>query len=114
MAKNAIFILSDQHRHDAWGKYNPAIKTPNLDRLAREGTVYENAYCTSQACVPSRACLLTGLYPEVHGVSSNSEILPPGLIEACVQSASTNQQRTETPHLHVTYPVPAESIFVQT
>ena len=41
-------------------------------------------------------------------------LLTSGLTEACVQSASTNQQRMETPHLHVTYPVPAESTFAQT
>ena len=40
-------------------------------------------------------------------------LLTSGLTEACVQSASTNQQRMETPHLHVTYPVPAESTFAQ-
>jgi arylsulfatase A-like enzyme len=77
MAKNVIIILSDQHKWDAWGRYNTDIKTPNLDRLAAEGTVFENCYCATQPCVPSRASFMTGLYPEVHGVISNFDTSAP-------------------------------------
>ncbi|TFG07672.1 MAG: DUF4976 domain-containing protein [Promethearchaeota archaeon] len=69
---NVLFIMTDQHRADHMScSGNKVLKTPNLDRLASEGTRFTNAYCTSPMCMPNRATLLTGLYPNVHGVRSN-------------------------------------------
>ncbi len=65
---NVVFILSDDHRHDLMGFMgNPYIKTPNLDRLAGEGAVFQNAFCASPLCTPSRASFWTGLHPEKTG-----------------------------------------------
>ena len=60
---NVLLILSDEHNREIAGCYeNLVAKTPNLDALAARGVVFENAYCNSPICVPSRASLATGDY----------------------------------------------------
>ncbi|MFX0021600.1 MAG: sulfatase [Candidatus Hermodarchaeota archaeon] len=69
---NVLFIITDAMRADHMScAGNPTIKTPNLDKLAKEGTRFTNHYCTNPICMPNRASLLTGVYPNVHGVRSN-------------------------------------------
>jgi len=69
---NILFILSDDHRWDVLSHVgHPAARTPNLDRLAREGVLFENAFCTTSLCSPSRASFLTGMYAHTHGVRNN-------------------------------------------
>ena len=61
MAKNLLFILSDEHTREITGCYgNDFIHTPNLDGLAARGTRFDNAYTSSPICVPARASLATG------------------------------------------------------
>ncbi len=73
---NVLYIISDQHRYDHMScSGNKMLKTPNLDRLASEGVRFTNAFCTNPMCMPNRATLLTGYYPNVHGVRSNGMIL---------------------------------------
>ena len=83
MPPNLILFLTDQLRRDALGCYgNTICQTPHLDRLAREGVRFDQAYTTSPVCSPARASLLTGLYPHNHGVMINTHIAPawsPGL-----------------------------------
>jgi arylsulfatase A-like enzyme len=64
---NILFITSDQQHYTTLGSVNPKIHTPNLDRLAQEGTRFDRAYCPNPTCSPTRASLITGLYPSVHG-----------------------------------------------
>ncbi len=64
---NILFISSDQQHYSTLGVTNPKIKTPNLDRLAREGLRFDRAYCPNPTCSPTRASLITGVYPSVHG-----------------------------------------------
>jgi arylsulfatase A-like enzyme len=78
---NVLFIAIDDMND--WVTHlggHPQSKTPNLDRLARRGVTFTNAYCAAPACNPSRAALLTGLRPSTTGVYHNShpwrEILP--------------------------------------
>ena len=60
---NVLLIMSDEHSREIAGCYgNRFVRTPNLDALAARGTVFENAYCNSPICVPSRASLATGEY----------------------------------------------------
>ncbi len=60
---NVLFINSDQHSKRVFGAYgNGVVRTPNLDTLAARGTRFENAYCPTPICVPSRASLATGRY----------------------------------------------------
>lgn len=61
---NLLFLFSDQHAQKVAGCYgDPLLPTPNLDRLANRGVVFENAYCASPICTPSRMSLLTGRWP---------------------------------------------------
>src|SRR2546422_2707242 len=69
---NVLFILCDDLRWDALGYAgNPYVKTPNIDRLAREGVQFKNMFCTTSLCSPSRASILSGLYAHTHGVLNN-------------------------------------------
>ncbi len=80
--KNVIFILSDDHRYDFMGFTGkvPWLKTPHLDRMASEGIYYTNAFTATSLCSPSRASILTGLYPHAHSVVDNSAPVPEDLI----------------------------------
>ena len=60
---NLLILFSDEHNHEVTGCYgNPYIKTPNLDRLAAQGTLFRNAYSNCPICVPARATLANGDY----------------------------------------------------
>ncbi|MFX1556246.1 MAG: sulfatase [Promethearchaeota archaeon] len=70
--KNVLFIITDAQRADHLGcAGNPNLKTPNIDRLAQESVRFTNYFCNNPICMPNRATLITGLYPNVHGVRSN-------------------------------------------
>jgi arylsulfatase A-like enzyme len=67
---NIIFIMSDDHAAHAIGAYGSRVnKTPNIDRLAREGALLTNVFATNSICTPSRASILTGQYSHVNGVT---------------------------------------------
>jgi arylsulfatase len=67
-----LLITADQLRRDALGCYgNKAVATPNLDRLAGDSTVFDQAYTASPWCLPSRSSLVTGRYPRNHRAYSN-------------------------------------------
>lgn len=69
---NIVFILSDNQRADFMGcAGHPFVLTPNLDRLAREGIRFSNAFVTTSLCSPSRASFLTGQMARTHGVRDN-------------------------------------------
>ncbi len=75
--QNILFIISDQHRADHLScAGNMDVKTPNLDALANEGVRFTNAFCANPMCMPNRATIFTGLYPNAHGVRSNGINLP--------------------------------------
>lgn len=66
---NIIFMMSDDHAAHAMSCYGSKInETPNLDRIANEGMLFENAFCTNSICAPSRAAILTGKYNHKNGV----------------------------------------------
>jgi uncharacterized sulfatase len=67
---NILLITTDQHHASVLGINNPAVRTPNIDRLAAEGTVFTRAYCPNPTCTPTRASIITGLYPSQHGAWS--------------------------------------------
>lgn len=74
---NILWIMSDQHRADCLGCMgHPVIQTPHLDRVAREGVVFENAFCQSPVCMASRGSLFTGRYPSTIAIRGMG-ILPP-------------------------------------
>ena len=88
---NIIMILCDDLGYSDLGCYgNRVIQTPNLDRLAAEGTRFAQFYVTSPACSPSRAAIMTGQYPQRYGIHSSDlpEALPRcGLPESAVTIA---------------------------
>lgn len=70
---NIIFILSDDHTNKAIGAYgNELARTPNIDRIAKEGAIFTNFFVTNSICGPSRAALLTGKYSHINGFVSNN------------------------------------------
>jgi N-acetylglucosamine-6-sulfatase len=69
---NVVFILTDDQRSDALSCMgHPHLKTPHIDRLAKEGLLFKNHFCTTSLCSPSRASILGGLYAHSHGVVNN-------------------------------------------
>src|SRR5436190_2186808 len=71
---NIVFVMTDDQRWDSMGcAGHPCLKTPNMDRLAREGAMFVNAFVTTPLCSPSRASILTGPYASRHGVIDNAE-----------------------------------------
>lgn len=78
MKPNVLWLCTDQQRFDTLGCYgNPFVQTPNLDRLAAEGVLFENAYSQSPVCTPSRASFLTGRYPRTTRCRQNGQAIPP-------------------------------------
>jgi N-acetylglucosamine-6-sulfatase len=70
---NIIVVLVDDMRWDEFGEAgHNFIKTPNIDRLAKEGANFKNAFATTPLCSPSRACFLTGLYAHTNGIIDNT------------------------------------------
>ncbi|MDU5949386.1 MAG: sulfatase-like hydrolase/transferase, partial [Paenibacillus macerans] len=64
---NILLITSDQQHWNTIGAFQPEISTPNLDRLAQQGTTFSRAYCPNPTCTPSRSSIITGMYPSQHG-----------------------------------------------
>ena len=74
---NILWICSDQQRWDTLGCYgNEFVQTPHLDRLANGGVLFENAFCQSPICTPSRASFLTGRYPRTTRCRQNGQAIP--------------------------------------
>ena len=74
---NIIFIMSDDHAQTAISAYGTDIgriaPTPNIDRIARNGALFENSYVTNSLCGPSRATMLTGMFSHMHGFTKNGQ-----------------------------------------
>ncbi|OUW19184.1 MAG: hypothetical protein CBD18_01315 [Opitutales bacterium TMED158] len=69
---NVLFIVTDDMNCDLSVYGHPMVKSPQLDRLAERGLVFERAYCQNPVCNPSRSSFLTGLYPEQTGITTNA------------------------------------------
>ncbi|HMJ67423.1 MAG TPA: sulfatase [Cyclobacteriaceae bacterium] len=77
---NIVLIIADDVSQDDIGCYgNTAIRTPNLDRIAKEGLTFTNAFVTSSSCSPSRSSIITGRYPHNTGAAELHTPLPPHL-----------------------------------
>jgi N-sulfoglucosamine sulfohydrolase len=69
---NVVLIIADDMAWEDCGAYgNPKVRTPNIDRLARDGMRFDRAFVTASSCSPSRSSLLTGRYPH----NTNAEVL---------------------------------------
>lgn len=75
---NIVFLLSDDQRADLLGVMgHPVLRTPHIDRLASEGVLFRNNFCSTAICCTSRASLLSGLYEKCHRVSDFATPLRP-------------------------------------
>ncbi|MCC6288977.1 MAG: sulfatase [Chitinophagaceae bacterium] len=69
---NIVLIISDDHAYQTIGAYgNKLVETPNIDRIAKEGVLFDKAYVTNSICGPSRAVILTGKYSHKNGFRDN-------------------------------------------
>lgn len=79
---NILFILSDDHTGQAWGIYGGIladyVKNENIRRLAAEGCVLDNCFCTNSISAPSRAAIMTGAYSHRNGVYTLEDGVGPG------------------------------------
>lgn len=72
---NIVFIMTDDHTIQAMSAYgSKLVKTPNLDRIANEGMLFNNCFVTNAVCGPSRATILTGKYSHLNGLTDNSKL----------------------------------------
>jgi arylsulfatase A-like enzyme len=83
---NFVFLFADDQRYDALGVVQaeqgdkgrfPWFPTPHMDRIAREGVRFRNAFVVNALCSPSRACFLTGKYSHANGIANNTTPFPP-------------------------------------
>jgi arylsulfatase A-like enzyme len=78
---NIIYIMSDDHTSQAWGIYGGVladyVQNENIKKLADEGTVLNNAFCTNSICTPSRGSVMTGQYSHVSGIYNLRNPLDP-------------------------------------
>src|SRR3954468_20002230 len=69
---NIVVMMTDDQRHDFMScAGHPFLKTPNMDRIAKDGVRFTNAFVTNALCAPSRATLMTGQYSHLNGVLDN-------------------------------------------
>ncbi len=69
---NVLFLMTDEQHHRSLSLTgSPYIQTPHIDRIGREGARFDNATCVTPYCSPSRASIITGLYPHTHGILKN-------------------------------------------
>ena len=74
--RQVILITADTQRRDMLGcYYGGHVRTPNLDRLASEGMLFERAYCADPVCTPARSAIFTGTYPHTNGAWSNGQAM---------------------------------------
>ena len=75
---NIVFIITDDQRWDSLScAGHPFLKTPNIDRIAKEGAYFNNMFVTQPLCSPSRAAFLTGKYNHANGVINNTQAMGP-------------------------------------
>jgi arylsulfatase A-like enzyme len=75
---NLLIIMTDQQRFDALSAAgNSVLHTPNIDRIANEGVLFESAYTPVPVCAPARTSILTGLSIDNHGISRNTPVYDP-------------------------------------
>ncbi len=93
---NILYIMSDDHAAHAVSAYGGRLAevapTPNIDRLAREGALFTNAFCTNSICSPSRACVLTGQYNHINGSFDLSGKVMPGKQMLAIQMKKAGYQ----------------------
>ena len=92
-AANLVIFLSDNHNRRFVGAAgHPMVKTPAIDSIAERGVRFENAYCTSPLCCPSRAAIATGRYPHQTGYWDNA-LAYDGRVPTCITGSAMRGTR---------------------
>ncbi|MCA9168996.1 MAG: sulfatase-like hydrolase/transferase, partial [Planctomycetales bacterium] len=93
---NILYIMSDDHSAQAISAYGSRLAqiapTPNLDRLAHEGALLTNVFCTNSICSPSRACVLTSQFNHINGAFDLDGRVPPGKQMLAIQMKRAGYQ----------------------
>lgn len=101
-APNLVMIISDDH---AWTDYgfmgHPHLRTPHLDRLAKESLLFTRGYVPASLCCPSLATLITGRYPHQHKITSNDPPLLGGMTAAQFYKTAAFQEGREVMNRHM-------------
>ena len=93
---NVVFLLSDDQGWQDYGFMgHPHVKTPNLDKLAAEGLLYERGYVTAPLCRPSLASIVTGLYPHQTGIRGNDPLMPKGFLKKEFQKPGNEAMKAQ-------------------
>jgi uncharacterized sulfatase len=99
---NIVLIISDDH---AWTDYSfmghEQVRTPRIDRLARESLCFRRGYVPSSLCCPSLASIITGLYPHQHKITSNDPPLPAGVARRGFQKSPAFAAGREVMNAHL-------------
>ena len=108
---NILLITSDQQHWHTMSCLGAEVRTPNLDRLAAGGTVFQRAYCPNPTCTPTRASIITGQYPSQHGAWSLGTKLPESahtagedFIDAGYRTALVGKAHFQQTQEHEDYP----------
>lgn len=100
---NILIIMCDQLNASVMSCYGGPVKVPNIERLVRDGVIFDKAYCETPFCSPSRASVITGLYPHGHGLVGNVMRLDYPVCHAPVtEEGMTNVDVTTEKILHDT------------
>jgi arylsulfatase A-like enzyme len=92
---NIVIIISDDHAYQAISAYgNNLAKTPNIDRIAKEGALFNKAYVTNSICGPSRAVILTGKYSHKNGFKDNENSSFDGSQDSFIKQLKTGGYQT--------------------
>lgn len=100
---NILYIMSDDHAAHAISAYGSRVnRTPNIDRIARQGVRLDNCFCTNSICTPSRGVILTGQYSHVNGVKTLNDPLDPARqnVAKLLQSGGYSTALVGKWHLH--------------
>src|SRR2546430_15427490 len=101
---NFILFVTDQHRADFLGCYgHPVLRTPHIDSIAANGTMFGRFYVASPVCMPNRASLMTGRMPSVHGVRSNGIPLSMQAVPVVVLLPAAGLSAAPLRHTHLPY-----------
>ena len=104
---NILFILSDDHTSQAWGIYGGVLAeyahNANIRRLAKEGVVLDNCFCTNSISAPSRASILTGLYSHRNRLYTLADSLDTSI--PTLATPATSQRIPHRTRRQMAYPV---------
>ena len=109
---NIVLIFTDQQNINMMSAMgNPYLSTPNMDKLAREGIMFTQSYCTSPVCGPARSSIISGRMPHETGVEWNGDSMNPKVINAgeIFRKAGYQTVWAGKWHLPVSYPQQADS-----